>query len=84
MGWQDETQLQDMDAGDRLHLTCRACDYAWYVEVGDWVAHREYRYFYVDEITTLTHCPQFGCKSRALRIARPFPGETEAFVGGMP
>lgn len=84
MGWQADLQLQDMDPCERLHLTCRTCRYQWYHVIGDWAAHRRHKYLYVDEITTLTHCPQFGCGSRNFRIARPFPGETEAFVGGMP
>jgi len=84
MGWQTETQLLDMEAETRLHLVCKQCGYAWYQDLGEWVTHRRYRYLFVDEITSLVCCPQFRCGSVDLRISRPFKGETEAFVGGMP
>jgi len=84
MGWQHETQLLDLPPSTRLHLTCRDCSYAFYEPLGERVTHREHRYLYVDEITKLVCCPQFGCGSQRLKIAKPFSGETEAFVGGMP
>ena len=84
MSWQSETQLRDLDAGDRLHLTCLDCGHGWYREVAEWTARRPHADLYVDEVPTIVRCPRFGCGSRRMRIARPFPGETEAFVGGMP
>lgn len=84
LSWQKDTQLQDMEAHERLHITCKKCGHKWYHDVDEWVAHREHKYLFVDEVPKLIICPMMGCGGREFRIARPFLGDTEAFVGGMP
>ncbi|RKQ71347.1 hypothetical protein DES40_0661 [Litorimonas taeanensis] len=84
LSWQSETQLQDMEPHERLHITCLKCSYQWYHDVDEWVGHPCHKYLFVDEIAKLIICPQFGCGCRKFRVAKPFLGDTEAFVGGMP
>ncbi len=84
MGWQADIQLQDLDAEERLHLTCRKCGYGWHFKLGDLPTHPVHKYLYVDEVPSLTPCPQMGCGSQDLRIARRTVSETETFTAGLP
>ncbi len=82
MSWLDQIQLRDLDAADRLELTCRRCGKVRYVTVADLLARGAEARLYLDEVQARARCRQRGCGG-AMRLAMARPGDASGFVGGI-
>ena len=82
MSWLDTMQLRDLDAGDRLELTCRRCGKVRFVKVGELLARGDFGRLWLSEVEARARCRQRGCGG-PMRLAMPKSGDTKGFVGGI-
>ena len=83
MNWKTNLQVLDLDATQRLEVTCKACDHVHYLTHQQIIAQSPERAFlYLDELERETMCKARRCRG-AVRIAMVRNGETSGFVGGM-
>lgn len=50
MSWLDTVQLRDLDAGDRLELTCRRCGKVRFVTAGELLARGDFGRLWLSEV----------------------------------
>ena len=83
MNWKTTMQLGDLDSGQRLEITCRACSHVYYLTAADVIAGRRARTrLYLDEVERKLRCKARGCGGR-VRMAWARGRDTSAFIGGM-
>lgn len=83
MNWKTNLQVLDLDATQRLEVTCKACGHVSYLARQQIIAQLPERAFlYLDELERETMCKARYCRG-AVRIALVHKGETSGFVGGM-
>lgn len=82
MSWKDRLQVLDLDADDRLELTCRRCRHLRYLYGRELMARPSAKYLTLAEVEAKARCRQRGCHG-GMRIAMPGQGDTVGFVGGI-
>lgn len=82
MSWKDQLRVEDIEAGDRLELTCRRCGHLRYLIGAELHARRGIERLRLSEVEARARCRQRGCDG-AMRLAMPDQGETVGFVGGI-
>lgn len=80
--WKESLQVRDLDPGQRLEITCRACGHVHYLTRELICVSAEREFLYLDEIERETVCKARGCRG-AVRLALVRKGDTSAFVGGL-
>lgn len=80
--WKENVQVRDLEAGDRLEMTCKACDHVHYLTRALLCSSPEREFLYLDEIEKEATCRARGCRG-AVRLAMAPRGDTSAFVGGL-
>lgn len=82
MNWKTGLQVLDLEAEDRLELTCRTCGHLRYLTGKALHARKGAAMLYLNEVEARARCTQRGCNGR-MRMALPPTGETSGFVGGI-
>lgn len=82
MTWTDTLQVLDLDASDRLELTCKRCGHLRYLEVAVLQADARHRQLYLFEVQRRARCRMRGCNGQ-MRMALPRLHKTSGFVGGI-
>ncbi len=80
MNWKTELQLRDLDAGQRIEATCKACGHSYYLDVRTLTGRPELQFIYMDELERMSACRARHCEGSVL-MALVHDGETECFVG---
>ena len=83
MSWKTEFRLADMDARDRIEVTCRKCGHTYYETMGQLQARPGMKHFYLDEVERALVCANRFCRAPLMRIALVHDGKTEGFTGGL-
>lgn len=82
MNWKASLQVLDLDAADRLELTCRKCGKVRYITGSELQARKAAQRLWLDEVERRAKCRQRACGG-SMRMAWPHPGDTSGFVGGI-
>lgn len=82
MNWKRNLRVGDLDAGQRLEMTCVSCGHVHYLTPAAVMVSPEREYLYLDELEAETVCRARGCRSR-VRLALLRKGDTSGFVGGL-
>ena len=82
MNWKTELQLIDLDANQRLEVTCKVCGHSRYENSYLLIKKYGLDFQYLDEVEHLLSCNNRMCNGR-VRIALSTNDETEGFVGGL-
>lgn len=80
--WKQNVQVRDLDAGQRLEITCKSCGHVHYLTRETIATSPERSFLYIDEVERETICRARGCRG-AVRLAMVRKGDTSAFVGGL-
>lgn len=81
--WKSQIQVRDLDAGQRLEMTCRRCGHVHFVTREQLLADDgEAQYRYLDEIEARGKCRARGCGG-GVRLAIGHQKKMTGFVGGM-
>jgi len=83
VNWKSELKLADLDASQRLEITCKRCGHLRYEKAVDILNLDGMRHVWLDEIEFALCCDRPRCKG-GVRIAMVHSGKMEGFVGGMP
>lgn len=83
MNWKSETSLADLDADQRLEITCKRCGYLRYRRADEILNLPSMRHAWLNEVEFALCCDRPRCKG-GVRIAMVHSGKMEGFVGGMP
>ena len=81
-GWKSQIQVRDLDAGQRLEMTCRQCGHVHYLTQAMICVSPEREFLYLDEVEAETVCRARGCRGR-VRMAMQSNSKTSGFVGGL-
>lgn len=82
-GWKSQIQVRDLDAAQRLEMTCRRCGHVHFVTQEQLLASdEEAQYRYLDEIEARGKCPSRGCGG-GVRLAIEHQKKMTGFVGGI-
>lgn len=82
MSWKTSMQVRDLDADQRLEMTCKVCGHVHYLTPTLIAASRGRATLYLDEIEKMTTCKSRGCWGR-VRMALVRRDDTSGFVGGL-
>ena len=82
MSWKDQLQVLDLDASDKLELTCRACGHLRYLTGAMLQSRANALRLTLAQVEDRARCRGRGCNGR-MRLAMPHQGETAGFVGGI-
>lgn len=82
MNWKTNIQVRDLEATDRLELTCKKCGTVRYITGAELQSRKGAGRLWLDEVEKRSRCRVFGCGG-TMRMARPPEGDTTAFVGGI-
>lgn len=82
MNWKRNLQVGDLEAGQRLEMTCVSCGHVHYLTPATVKASPEREYLYLDELEDETVCRARGCRGR-VRLALLRKGDASGFVGGL-
>ncbi len=82
MNWKRNLQVGDLEAGQRLEMTCISCGHVHYLTPEIVKASPERVFLYLDELEAETVCRARGCRGR-VRLALLRKGDTSGFVGGL-
>lgn len=82
MSWKAQLQVLDLNADDRIELTCRVCGRVRWLSVDELKARKGAPRLTLSEVETRAKCRQRGCGG-SMRLAMPRKGATKSFVGGL-
>ena len=82
MNWRSNIQILDLNADDRLELTCRKCGTLRWLTGAELQSRKGKERLTLGEVEQRAKCRQQGCGS-AMRLAMPAPQDTAGFVGGI-
>ena len=82
MNWKTNIQILDLNAGDRLELTCRKCSTMRWLTGTELQSRKDKGHLTLGEVERRAKCRQRGCGG-AMRLAMPAPQDTAGFVGGI-
>lgn len=82
MSWKTQIQVRDLDASQKLEMTCRECGHVHYLTRETICLSPEREWLYLDEIERETVCRARGCRGR-VRLAMQSNSATSGFVGGL-
>lgn len=82
MNWKTNIQIWDLDANDRLELTCRKCGTMRWLTGKELRSRNGKEHLTLGEVERRAKCRQRGC-GNAMRLAMPAPQDTAGFVGGI-
>ncbi len=80
--WKSQIQVRDLDAGQRLEITCRRCGHVHFVTCEQLLTEDGAQYLYLDEVERQTKCKARGCGG-PIRLAMGHQIKMTGFVGGM-
>ncbi|WP_230978657.1 hypothetical protein [Ollibium composti] len=80
--WKENVQVRDLDARDKLEMTCKSCGHVHYLTRAAICSSPEREFLYLDEVEKEAACRARGCRG-AVRLAMAPRGDTSAFVGGL-
>lgn len=80
--WKENVQVRDLDAKDKLEMTCKSCGHVHYLTRAILCSSPEREFLYLDEIEKEAACRARGCRG-TVRLAMTPRGDTSAFVGGL-
>lgn len=81
-GWKSQIQVRDLDANQRLEMTCKTCGHVHYVTQALICTSPEREFLYLDEVERDSVCRARGCRG-AVRLAIQSNSATSGFVGGL-
>lgn len=82
MSWKRNIKVSDLDAEQKLEMTCVSCGHVHYLTPRQVMVSPERGFLYLDELEAETICRARGCRGR-VRLAMIRRGDTSAFIGGM-
>jgi hypothetical protein len=82
VNWKSNIQILDLEANDRLELTCRKCGKFRWLTGAELQARKGKEGLTLGEVEQRARCRQRGCGG-AMRLAMPTPQDTAGFVGGI-
>lgn len=82
MGWKRNIQVRDLDADQKLEMTCRKCGHVHYLTRAVICASPEREFLYLDEIEAEAICRARACRGK-IRLAMQSNSATSGFVGGL-
>ena len=82
MNWKTNIQIRDLDADDRLELTCRKCRTMRWLTGAELQIRKGKEHLTLGEVELRARCRQRGCGGM-MRLAMPAPQDTAGFVGGI-
>lgn len=82
MNWRRNIQILDLNADDRLELTCRKCGTLRWLTGAELQSRKGKERLTLGEVEERAKCRQRGCGA-AMRLAMPAPQDTAGFVGGI-
>ena len=82
MNWKTNIQIRDLDAEDRLELTCRKCGTVRWLTGQELRSRKGKEHLTLGEVEMRARCRQRGCGGTT-RLAMPAPQDTAGFVGGI-
>lgn len=82
MSWKRNIQVRDLDAGQKLEMTCRTCGHVHYLTRALICATPEREFLYLDEVEREGVCRARGCRGQ-VRLAMQSNSATSGFVGGL-
>jgi hypothetical protein len=82
VSWRNNIQILDLEASDRLELTCRKCGTFRWLTGTELQARKGKERLTLGEVESRARCRQRGCGG-AMRMAMPAPHDTAGFVGGI-
>lgn len=82
MSWKRNIQVRDLDAGQKLEMTCRTCGHVHYLTKALICTSPEREFLYLDEVEWEGICRARGCRGQ-VRLAMQSNSATSGFVGGL-
>lgn len=82
MNWKTDLQLRDLDADQKIELTCKICGAVQIKQAQDYQARIELTFAWLDEIERDEICKQRGCYGN-VRLSIYHKSEQSGFVGGL-
>ena len=81
-GWKTQIRVGDLEADQKLEMTCRSCGATHYLMAGIVAKITGRKFWYLDELEKQSSCRKRDCDGRVhLALARA--NETSSFVGGL-
>lgn len=82
MNWKTELQVRDLEPGQRLEMTCKACGHVHYLTPAQIMSVPEREFLWLDEVEKETVCKARKCHGR-VRMALIRKHTASGFVGGL-
>lgn len=82
MSWMKNIQVRDLDATQRIEMTCRSCGHVHYLSKAMICVSPEREFLYLDEVERETVCRQRGCRG-GVRLSLSQGRTASGFVGGL-
>lgn len=82
MNWRTNIQIRDLEADERLEVTCRKCGKFRWITGEELQARKGMEHLTLREVEARARCRQRGCGGY-MRLAMPAPQDTAGFVGGI-